>query len=345
MGCKGSKMIPTDEHAKKTIGMLSTKPNTKKYKRDLDMLKAIDNCYASNVYGGSIFLPIGSSDKRGALRHKPNNLENDIKNLSVNYLYGGGYYELKHVQHNPNEDVESEAGAMFSDIFILIDSVDDLDKMQKIKVQTDVSAEKLKNQKPILMEDIELAMNGYGRVIEYRVYSPDFHQENCKIERIKEGKFKNGKMDGYARKFTGLKGGNCFVGFFKEGKPDGKLEVIDKDGYIIKQGVYNDSECVKEIEINNYTTRLIKTGKDATKGVEKLDLPNKKVTGPVGKGDAVLQKDLKPGEVVKKSKAPTSQVGFGIGAGVQAPVFESPIVNPPVKRFGINNTHFVKWDE
>jgi hypothetical protein len=34
---------------------------------------------------------------------------------------------------------------MFSDIFILIDSVDDLDKMQKIKVQTDVSAEKLKN--------------------------------------------------------------------------------------------------------------------------------------------------------------------------------------------------------
>jgi hypothetical protein len=195
------------------------------------------------------------------------------------------------------------------------------------------------------MEDIELAMNGYGRVIEYRVYSSDFHQENCKIERIKEGKFKNGKMDGYARKFTGLKGGNCFVGFFKEGKPDGKLEVIDKDGYIIKQGVYNDSECVKEIEINNYTTRLIKTGKDATKGVEKLDLPNKKVTGPVGKGDAVLQKDLKPGEVVRKSKVPSSQVGFGIGAGVQAPVFESPIVNPPVKRFGINNTHFVKWDE
>ena len=69
-------------------------------------------------------------------------------------------------------------------------------------------------------------------------------------------------MEGYARKFTGLKGGNCFVGFFKEGKPDGKLEVIDKDGYIIKQGIYNDSECVKEIEINNFTTRIIKTGKD-----------------------------------------------------------------------------------
>ena len=75
-------------------------------------------------------------------------------------------------------------------------------------------------------------------------------------------------MEGYARKFTGLKGGNCFVGFYKEGKPDGKLEVIDKDGYIIKQGVYNDAECIKEIEINNYTTRVIKTGKDTQLGMD-----------------------------------------------------------------------------
>ena len=112
------------------------------------------------------------------------------------------------------------------------------------------------------MEDLADAMTGYGRVIEYRAYSTDFAPDSCKIERVKEGKFKNGKMEGYARKFTGLKGGNCFVGFFKEGKPDGKLEVLDKDGYIIKQGIYNDSECVKEIEINNYTTRLIKTGKE-----------------------------------------------------------------------------------
>ena len=358
-------MIPADEHAKRTIAMLSTKPNTKKYKKDLDMLKAIDNCYASNVYGGSIFLPIGSSDKRGALRHKPNNLEKEVKELSVNYLYGGGYYELKHIQHNPNDVIESEAGAMFSDIFILVDSVEDLHKMQQIKVQSDISAEKLKNQQPILMEDLEMALNGYGRIIEYRVYSSDFHPEHCKIERVKEGKFKNGKMDGYARKFTGLKGGNCFVGYFKEGKPDGKLEVIDKDGYIIKHGVYNDSECIKEIEIQNYTTRLIKTGKDATRGVEKLDLPDKKKTGPIGKGDAVLPKDQTlPGEIkpkVVKSKAPGMTSGMGMGSAALGGAavggiaggaiakksldtpFEMPLVNPPIKRFGINNTHFVNW--
>lgn len=261
MGCKNTKMVPTDEHAKQCIQMLQKFPDTKKYKRDLDLLKAIDNCYASNVYGGSIFGPIGSSDRRGALRHKANNLETEIKNMPINYLYGGGYYQLKHVQHNANEEIDSEAGAMFSDIFILVQSVGDLDKMQQLKVMN-ASPDVRKTQKPIMLEDISDSINGYGRIVEYRAYNSNFHPEDCKIERVKEGKFKQGKMDGYARKFTGLKGGNCFVGFFKEGKPDGKLEVIDKDGYIIKQGIYNDSECVKEIEINNYMTRLVKTGKD-----------------------------------------------------------------------------------
>ena len=268
MGCSGSKLPPTDEHVKTCIEMLQKKPNTKRFKKDLDLLKAIDSCYASNVYGGSMLLPIGSSDKRGALRHKKNNTEADIKALPINYLYGGGYYTLKHVQHNPNEEVDSEAGAMFSDIFLLVESIEDLEKMQKIKVINDMKPELRKTQSPIFMEDLQDTLTGFGRVIEYRAYSSDFHPEACKIERVKEGKFKKGKMEGYARKFTGLKGGNCFVGFFKEGKPDGKLEIIDKDGYIIKQGVYNDAECIKEIEIHNYTTRVIKTGQENMKGMD-----------------------------------------------------------------------------
>ena len=136
MGCKNTKMIPTDEHAKQCIQMLQKFPDTKKYKKDLDTLKAIDNCYASNVYGGSIFGPVGSSDRRGSLRHKANNLELEIKQLPVNYLYGGGYYSLKHVQHNQNEDIDSEQGAMFSDIFILVQSIGDLKKMQQLKVMS-----------------------------------------------------------------------------------------------------------------------------------------------------------------------------------------------------------------
>lgn len=255
-------MVPVDEHTKQCVEMLQRKPQTKNYKKDLEMVKAIDVCYASNVFGGTIFQPIGSVNKKGPLRYKRNNLEQDIQGLPINYLYGGGFYTLKHVQHNEQEKIDSEAGAMFSDIFILVESIENLDKMQQIKVISDMSPADRKNQKPIFLNDIADAMTGYGRVIEYRAYSTDFASDSCKIERVKEGRFKKGKMDGYARKFTGLKGGNCFVGFFKDGKPDGKLEVLDKDGQVIKQGIYNDSECIKEIEINNYTTRVIKTGWD-----------------------------------------------------------------------------------
>ena len=110
--------------------MLIKRPETKKYKKDMELLKAIDNCYRSNVYGGPIFQPIGSADRRAALRHKANNLEKEIKELPVNYLYGGGYYVLRHVQHSASDQIDSEAGAMFSDIFILVESIENLDKMQ-----------------------------------------------------------------------------------------------------------------------------------------------------------------------------------------------------------------------
>ena len=144
-----------------------------------------------------------------------------------------------------------------------------------------MTPEQRKTQTPILMEDIADSMNGYGRVIEYRAYSNDFAPEQCKIERGKEGKFKNGKIEGYARKFTGVMGGNCFVGFFKEGKPDGKLEVFNKDGEIIKQGIYNDSECIKEIPIKDYMSRIIKTGKD----IEKLNIKQANSGSPVTKSE------------------------------------------------------------
>jgi len=137
------------------------------------------------------------------------------------------------------------------------------------------------------MEDLADSMNGYGRVVEYRAYDNNFSPESCKIERVKEGRFKNGKMDGYARKFTGVMGGNCFVGFFKEGKPDGKLEVFNKDGEIIKQGIYNDSECIKEIKINNYTSKIIKTGKDIEKlSGKRSESPKKEKTQVTQNGTA-----------------------------------------------------------
>ena len=145
MGCGGSKMVPQDEHTKQCLEMLQRKPQTKNYKKDLEMVKAIDACYASSVFGGTIFQPIGSVNKKGPLRYKRNNLEQDIQNMPINYLYGGGFYTLKHVQHNEHEKIDSEAGAMFSDIFILVESIENLDKMQQIKVISDMSPADRKN--------------------------------------------------------------------------------------------------------------------------------------------------------------------------------------------------------
>lgn len=106
-----------------------------------------------------------------------------------------------------------------------------------------------------MLEDL----NGYGRIIDYRAYNKDFAPENLKIERVKEGRFKKGKMDGYARKFSAMNGGTCFVGFFKEGKADGKHMIMDKDGKVLKQGMFNDTQQTKDIVLNNFTTKLLKT--------------------------------------------------------------------------------------
>lgn len=108
MGCNYSNMTPKDNHVKACIQMLSKPPKTSNYQHDLDWKNAIDNCFASDVFGGSIFEPIGSNKMRGKLRHKSNDLETEIKSLSIDYLYGGGYYEFFKVQHNSSEDVDSE---------------------------------------------------------------------------------------------------------------------------------------------------------------------------------------------------------------------------------------------
>jgi hypothetical protein len=49
-----------------------------------------------------------------------------------------------------------------------------------------------------------------------------------------------------------LSNGTCFVGFWKEGKADGKFEVYDSDGYALRFGVFSGDDCLKNIEINNF---------------------------------------------------------------------------------------------
>ena len=100
-----------------------------------------------------------------------------------------------------------------------------------MKIYNDLSAEERKGHKPLLFKDIKYQINGFGRIIDYRIFSSDLSPDQSQIERIKEGKFKGGKLDGYGRKLSVLGNGSCFVGFWKEGKADGKFEIYDSDGY------------------------------------------------------------------------------------------------------------------
>ena len=47
---------------------------------------------------------MGSSNRRSARRDKENNVEKEIRDSNVDYLYGGGYYVLKNVKVGHDEE-------------------------------------------------------------------------------------------------------------------------------------------------------------------------------------------------------------------------------------------------
>lgn len=57
------------------LEMLRNYPKLNQYQFDQVFLEAIKRCYESNVYGSSVFMPIGSLKNKDNLRNKENNLE------------------------------------------------------------------------------------------------------------------------------------------------------------------------------------------------------------------------------------------------------------------------------
>ena len=74
--------------------MLLAKPDMSKFKNDPKAVKNIERCYNSPVFGGSVFLPIG---KKGGKRDKENCLQDDVKEASLDYAKGGGYYAIRKI--------------------------------------------------------------------------------------------------------------------------------------------------------------------------------------------------------------------------------------------------------
>jgi len=253
--------------------MLTKRPDFSKFKGDEQALQNGNKAYQNGIFGGSVFLPIG---KKNGKRDKYNPLENEIKSMQVDYLYGGGYYQVCNVKEEPevpeiDEEQVDEYGdqiqpeyqePLFWDISMLVERVDQLDDLQSIR-QLEQQAPGNKTAEIIPLEKIQKSLDGYGRILKYRVIDEEqpFSDLNCELVYVVEGKFKNGLMDGYCR-LIDTQTEEVHVGYFKEDVPMGKYSRYTIAGEIQEQGIKEEDELVKDIEINNFMSRILDTKRD-----------------------------------------------------------------------------------
>ena len=144
------------------------------------------------------------------------------------------------------------------DIYLLVDSVDHHEEMKKLRTSFELTKEgvvpvnksfKNKHEQELYLADIMQALNGYGRIVYFRCFGDVNNPQDCAIEFVQEGQFKNGFMDGYCRIFDGVGDGMCEVGFFKEHKVQGKYMQFRVDGTLVEYGVKDGDDLVKVVDI------------------------------------------------------------------------------------------------
>jgi hypothetical protein len=94
--------------------------------------------------------------------------------------------------------------------------------MKQLKLKNDLPEEK---RKKVLVKysEIKSSLNGVGRIIKYDVRNKMVHPDNNSITLIEEGKFRNGLLDGYARRYNAPEQ-LVEAGFFKEDVANGKYQ-------------------------------------------------------------------------------------------------------------------------
>lgn len=95
----------------------------------------------------------------------------DIQHSLIDYLTGGGYYEIKNVVYKRKDDV-----TIFLDIYFLVISVKNMEMLKKMRSSADFG-ENLK----VNYDDIALSLNGFGRIVQYIKYDDD---KNCVLQAI-----------------------------------------------------------------------------------------------------------------------------------------------------------------
>ena len=109
-------------------------------------------------------MPVGQplpKESKKRPRNKGNNLKREIQKSNIEYLYGGGYYTLNGITSYSDPET-------FYDIQILVETVSDPLHMKNLKIGEERSKSKPKIKCGVQMENIENAINGYGRITKYR---------------------------------------------------------------------------------------------------------------------------------------------------------------------------------
>ena len=191
----------------------------------------------SKICGGSVLQPVGR-DKENPARVIQNNLQEKIINFEIEYLYGGGYYEIERL-------IDTKENRVL-DIFILLENVANYEDIEKLRtlydIETTTQANRIrfqsetarmsslqlglnrqsssvqpclsKNEFPLSFtyNDIKESLNGIARIVIYNYVDlsgsksevqvsndTKLDNTNLKILRIEEGTFKNGNKHGFCR--------------------------------------------------------------------------------------------------------------------------------------------------
>lgn len=252
---------------------MSKFPSMKRYAYNKTHIATFTKAWANGQFGGNVFKPLGTytKNKKGVLvaskRSRTNVLEDDVKKSQLNSLYGGGYYQIMKVQQFKDNKLQ------FYDIFLLTESVENKEHLEKFKKATEDYKNWLKPPKKgiakltgstkdkdfIQFEDIKESINGYARIISYKAINGNPESENNELESVFEGKFKNGLKDGYCRGISAING-SASAGFHKEGIPHGKWTAYKYNGeFSHPEGFYEGTTCTKNIGIMSFNEGIAKT--------------------------------------------------------------------------------------
>lgn len=190
----------------------------------------------------SNFLTVMNSRVGGCVANDSNPLREQIMTFRPQLSQHGRYYCLQNVLKQDDEP-------NFYDIWIIVESIKNTEHQLMLQSLHDLSEMKLTHwnkemlypyeNKFLNYNEIAPSLTGYARIIEFRCFQKgtdgkadptngDCNKQNW-ILSMTEGYINKGRPEGYCRVVNAFNG-QTKVGYYKEGKPNGKWVCYDLQG-------------------------------------------------------------------------------------------------------------------